>query len=140
MIEKQTKRLRGLVASLLDMTNMDDNLEQSSICVKDIFEDIIAELSHIAKDKQVSAALACDNSVVLGNTDLLYRAFYNLVENGIKYNIDGGAVEVVVNRLSKEQVSIKIKDTGIGIAEKEKRIYLNLFIVLTNHAPVKWVV
>lgn len=120
VIEKQTKRLRGLVSSLLDMTNLDDKREQSSICLKDFFEDIISELSLITKDKNVTMTLDCDNSVVFGNTDLLYRAFYNLVENGIKYNIDGGTVEVLVNRLSKEQVSIKIIDTGIGIADKDK--------------------
>lgn len=122
VIEKQTKRLRGLVGNLLEMTNMNDNGEQSSIFVKDIFEDIISELSHIAKDKNVTLSLDCDNSMVTGNTDLLYRAFYNLVENGIKYNIDdGGTVDVIVNRLSKEQVSIKIKDSGIGIPEKNKK-------------------
>ncbi|OMC81047.1 HAMP domain-containing sensor histidine kinase [Viridibacillus sp. FSL H8-0123] len=121
VIEKQTKRLRELVGNLLDMTNMDDGVEQSSICVKDIFEDIISELSHITKDKNVTMTLDCDNSVVFGNPDLLYRAFYNLVENGIKYNIDGGTVEIKVNRLSKEQVSIKVKDTGIGIADKYKK-------------------
>ena len=121
VIEKQTKRLRGLVASLLDMTNMDDNIEQSNICLKDIFEDIHSELSYIAKDKNITLILDCDHSVVFGNTDLLYRAFYNLVENGINYNIDGGKVEVLVNRLSKEQASIKIKDTGIGISGEDKK-------------------
>ncbi|MFC0394135.1 sensor histidine kinase [Paenibacillus mendelii] len=121
VIEKQTHRLRGLVGNLLDMTNMDDNGEQSSICLKDVFEDITSELSHIAKDKNVALILDCDNSTVTGSTDLLYRAFYNLVENGIKYNIDGGTVKVIVNRLCKEQVSIKIIDTGIGIPEINKK-------------------
>ncbi|WP_332262373.1 sensor histidine kinase [Paenibacillus sp. GSMTC-2017] len=121
VIEKQTNRLRGLVGNLLDMTNMDDNCEESSIYVKDIFEDIISELSHMAKDKNVTLSLDCDSSIVTGNTDLLYRAFYNLVENGIKYNMDGGSVGVIVNRLSKEQVSIRIIDTGIGIAGENKQ-------------------
>lgn len=120
VIEKQTNRMRGLVDNLLDMMNMDDIGEQSSIYVKDIFEDMISELSHIAKDNHVTLSLVCDHSVVFGNTDLLYRAFYNLVENGIKYNIDGGKVEIVVNRLSNEYVLIQIKDTGIGIDEKNK--------------------
>lgn len=133
VIEKQTHRLRGLVGNLLDMTNMDDDSEQSSICVKDIFEDMISELSHIAKDNNVTLSLDCDNSIVSGNTDLLYRAFYNLVENGIKYNIDGGGkVEVIVNGLSKEQVSIKIKDTGIGIPEKNKQHIFEPFYRVDN--------
>ncbi|MHA0856978.1 sensor histidine kinase [Paenibacillus sp. CMAA1364] len=120
VIEKQTTRLRALVSNLLDMTNMNDTAGQDSICVKDIFKDIIAEFSHIAKDKNVALILDCDNSMVTGNTDLLYRAFYNLVENGIKYNVDGGTLEIIVNKLSEEQVSIIIKDTGIGIPGENK--------------------
>lgn len=42
------------------------------------------------------------------------------MENGIKYNIDGGTVEVIVNRLSKEQVSLKIIDTVINIVDKSR--------------------
>ena len=92
VIEKQPKRLRGLNANLLDMTNMDDSIEQSSICLKGIFEDIHSELSFIAKDKNITLIFGCDHSVVFGNTDLMYRTFYNLVENRINYNIDGGKV------------------------------------------------
>ncbi|OAB43516.1 sensor histidine kinase [Paenibacillus antarcticus] len=132
VIEKQTSRLRGLIGNLLDMTNMNDNEEQSSICVKIIFEDIISDLSHIAKDKNVTLYLDSDNSVVNGNIDLLYRVFYNLVENGIKYNVDGGRVDVIVNRISKEQVSIKIKDTGIGIAENNKKNIFEPFYRVDN--------
>lgn len=121
VIEKQTKRLRGLVSNLLDMTNMDDTDEKISIGTEIIFEDIISELSHIAKDHNITLSLDCDNSVIYGNIDLLHRAFYNLVENAIKYNTDGGTVEIIINKLNKEQVSIKIKDTGIGIADEDKK-------------------
>lgn len=121
VIEKQTKRLRGLVSNLLDMTNMDDTDEKISIGTEIIFEDIISELSHIAKDHNITLSLDCDNSVIFGNIDLLHRAFYNLVENAIKYNTDGGTVEIIINKLNKEQVSIKIKDTGIGIADDDKK-------------------
>ena len=121
VIEKQTKRLRGLVSNLLDMTNMDVHDGQVGIDAELIFEDIVSELSHIAKDHNITLSLDCDHSVIFGNIDLLHRAFYNLVENAIKYNIDGGTVEMIVNRLSNEQVAIKIKDTGIGISDEEKK-------------------
>ncbi len=121
VIEKQTKRLRGLVSNLLDMTNMDDTDEKISIGTEIIFEDIISELSLIAKEHNITLSLDCDNSVIFGNINLLHRAFYNLVENAIKYNTDGGTVEIIINKLNKEQVSIKIKDTGIGIADEDKK-------------------
>lgn len=120
VFEKQTKRLSALVYTLLEMTNMYERVEKETINLKDIFEEIVSELSHIAKEKEVRLYLDCDDSVVDGNLDLLYRAFYNIVENGIKYNIDGGKVMIHVNSDNKQTI-VEIKDTGIGILNKEKK-------------------
>ncbi|MED1057746.1 HAMP domain-containing sensor histidine kinase [Bacillus mycoides] len=120
VFEKQTQRLSELVFTLLDMTNMNDGFEDGTICLKDVFEDIVSELSHIADEQEVKLYLDCADSVVYGNTDLLYRAFYNLVENGIKYNIDGGKVMIKV-KSDKKQVMVEIKDAGIGIPDEEKK-------------------
>lgn len=120
VVEKQTKRLRGLVSNLLDMTNMINIDDQSSIEAEIIFEEIISELSYIAKEFNVSISLDCDNSVLFGNIDLLHRAFYNLIENAIKYNTADGKVQIVVKKSGKKHVSIKIKDSGIGISKKDK--------------------
>lgn len=121
VIEKQTSRLRGLVGNLLDMSNMDEIIQQNNITTEDLFEDIIFELSGIAKEKNVQLSLNGDNSVIHGNIDLLYRAFYNLVENGIKYNVNGGSVTIGVSGRSAEKILITVKDTGIGISEIDKK-------------------
>lgn len=121
IFEQQIYRLRGLVSNLLNMTNMDDYNEKSTVCLKDIFEDIISELSLIAKDKNIDILLNCDDCTAFGNTDLLYRAFYNLVENGIKYNVNNGKIIVTVRNMNDERVSIKISDTGIGIPDEMKK-------------------
>lgn len=120
VFEKQIQRLSELVSSLLDMTNMNDELANETICLKDVLEDIVSELSHIADEKDVKLYLDCDESVVYGNTDLLYQALYNIVENGIKYNIDGGMVIITV-KTDKKQVIVEIKDTGTGIPDEEKK-------------------
>ncbi|WP_369901227.1 sensor histidine kinase [Bacillus manliponensis] len=120
VFEKQTQRLSELVFTLLDMTNMNDGFENGTLCLKDIFEDIVSELSHIADEQGIKLYLDCADSVVYGNTDLLYQAFYNLVENGIKYNTDGGKVMIKV-KSDKKQVMVEIKDTGIGIPDEEKK-------------------
>ena len=120
VIEKQTKRLRELVKNLLSMTNTEEMGDKSVVNLENMFEDIISELSQIAEDHHVEISLSTDKSTVSGNPGLLHRAFYNLVENAILYNIKGGTVSIIVNRLSKENVSIKIEDSGIGISEKEK--------------------
>jgi len=103
------------------MTTIDDEREQSSILLKDLFEDIILELSTIAKNKSISISLNCDESLIFGNIELLYRAFYNIIENGIKYNIDGGYVDIQVSKISENHAEILIKDGGIGIPDEMKK-------------------
>ncbi|MGE7941770.1 sensor histidine kinase [Lysinibacillus xylanilyticus] len=120
VFEKQIQRLSELVSSLLDMTNMNNELANETICLKDVLEDIVSELSHIADEKDVTLYLNSDESVVYGNIDLLYQALYNIVENGIKYNIVGGMVIITV-KTDKKQVIVEIKDTGIGIPDEEKK-------------------
>lgn len=123
VFEKQINRLRTLVSNLLDLQNMGDEYEKSNICLTDVFEDIIVELSDVAKQKNVTLMLDTADINIIGNVDLLYRAFYNLIENAIKYNVSGGSVHIEVNELSKDKTQILIKDTGIGIP-KEMRKHL----------------
>ncbi|WP_255298817.1 sensor histidine kinase [Bacillus cereus] len=75
--------------------------------------------------------------VFYGNTDLLYRAFYNLVENGIKYNIDGGKVMIKV-KSDKKQVMVEIKDTGIGIPDEEKKNIFEPFYRVDKSRSREW--
>lgn len=121
IFEKQISRLRGLVGNLLDMTNMRDEREKTNISLRDMFEDIISELSIVANNKHVQLSLHCDNCTMYGNVDLLYRAFYNLVENAIKYNVDGGFVKVSISETLNKQVEIQVSDCGIGIPDEMKK-------------------
>lgn len=120
VLQKQISRLRSLVKNLLDMTNMDDDSEQRNICLKDLFEDIVSDLSSIAEMKNISLSLCCDNSSIDGNLDLLYRGFYNLVENSIKYNNDGGFVRIDVKNKEAKTI-VQITDNGIGIPDEIKK-------------------
>lgn len=126
VVEKQTQRLSELVFTLLDMTNMNDEYEYEAICLKDVLEDIVFELTHIANEKNVKLFLDCEDTVVYGNTDLLYRAFYNIVENSIKYNVDGGNV-MIKGKSEKNQMKIEIIDTGMGIPDEMKKIIFEPF-------------
>lgn len=126
VFEKQIKRLSVLVIALLEMTNMNDEIEQEPICLQDILQEMFAELTPIADKKEVQLYLDCDDSIVYGNPNLLYRAFYNLVENGIKYNVVGGSVKIEV-KSNDTQTVVAIKDTGIGIPEDLKKTIFEPF-------------
>ena len=66
---------------------------------------------------------------VTGSYVLLYRAVYNLVENAIKYNRQGGSVTVSIHQ-DNDQALILVKDTGIGISpENQEKIFSPFFRV-----------
>ncbi len=50
---------------------------------------------------------------------MIQRMIANLLDNAIKYTPAGGSVEVTVNTGNNDAVTIAVKDTGIGISEKE---------------------
>ncbi len=126
VFEKQIQRLSELVIALLEMTNMNDEVEHEPIYLKAVLLEMVAELSPIADEKGVQLYLDCDDSVVYGNPNLLYRTFYNLVENGIKYNVAGGNVKIEVKSNDK-QIVIAIKDSGIGIPNELKKTIFEPF-------------
>lgn len=133
--EKQIHRLRALVLNLLDLTYMNDDNEKSMVSMRDLLEDIVSELSAISVEKNITLSLKCDNSEVYGNPDLLYRAFYNVVENAIRYNTSDGEVDIEVNKIEKRKCQIFIKDTGIGIpSEKKKHIFEPFYRVDTSRS------
>lgn len=129
-VQNQTSRLRALVKKLLDMTNFEDDVEKQVICLSELLEDIKVELSHIAKEKNIHLCFMGDHSSVYGNLDLLYRAFYNLIENAIKYNVPDGKVEIQLDSKEENKVIVTINDTGIGIPDELKeRIFEPFFRV-----------
>jgi signal transduction histidine kinase len=51
----------------------------------------------------------------------------NLISNAVKYNRDGGRVDVGVNK-SDRQVTIAVADNGIGMTEKDAKSIFNEFV------------
>lgn len=119
-LKKQILRLKKLSQSLLEMTVIEDQSEWTEFEINEMMEDIVSELSPIAQKKQVQIRLRCEACIVNGNIDQLYRAFYNLIENGIKYNIQSGIVTITVQKTQNHKTKIVISDTGIGIPDDMK--------------------
>ncbi|MBQ9179579.1 MAG: ATP-binding protein, partial [Firmicutes bacterium] len=64
-----------------------------------------------------------------GIPQMLYSVIYNLCDNAIKYNHPGGTVDVTIEQ-SSYNLTLKVKDTGIGIPEESKeRIFERFYRV-----------
>lgn len=120
-----TNRLSDVVKDLLNLTNMDALSLNEEIELKSLLRNVSDELVDLAKSKNIGITILGKASIVDGNYTLLHRAFYNLVENAIKYNVENGMVQIRI-----EDKEITIIDTGIGVpAELHPLIFEPFFRV-----------
>lgn len=111
---KSLERIIKTVEGLLSLANLASVETDQLMDVSDLLYQAEQELSGKAKSAQVEISVSGDRVQVFGNPSLLYRAFYNLIENAIKYNRAGGYVHIL--QMQKEDhVTIRFEDNGIGI-------------------------
>ena len=116
MMREQTERLSRMVRTLLDMSELKAVPRNDRIQLAPMIEEVLADLSPLAEKSGVTLSQSGEDLWITGSDVLVYRAIFNLVENGVKYNCPGGSVCVSASRRGEEAV-IEIKDTGCGIPE-----------------------
>ena len=116
MMREQTERLSRMVQTLLDMSELKAVPRNDRIQLALMIEEVLADLSPLAEKSGVTLSQSGEDLWITGSDVLVYRAIFNLVENGVKYNRPGGSVCAAVSRRGEEAM-IEIKDTGCGIPE-----------------------
>lgn len=120
-IGNEAERLQRTTEKLLSLSKLDSGIGfvREKIDLKHIAEKTLNLLSPLAKENHVTISTELQrNCFVYGNEDLLYRIIFNLAENGIKYNLPGGLVRILLFR-DGENVMLIVEDTGIGIPDED---------------------
>ena len=116
-IGDEAERLNRMTAKLLSLTKVDGNLSEESeiIYMAPTILRAAKRLSVIADQAFIDIHLDLANdSPILILEDDLYQIVYNLIENGIKYNVPDGQLTVTLSR-NEENAIIQVSDTGMGI-------------------------
>ena len=116
MMREQTERLSKMVRTLLDMSDLKAVPRNDRIQLAPMIEEVLADLSPLAEKSGVTLSQTGDDLWITGSDVLVYRAIFNLVENGVKYNHPGGSVCVAASRRDREAV-VEVTDTGCGIPD-----------------------
>ncbi len=98
----------------------------------EIIADIFSKMQYATKTRNIK--FFYNSSAISLETDskLLSIALFEVIDNGTKYNKDGGSVTVEAKQEDKEIV-IEIKDTGIGITEEQQPLVFTKFFRGTNY-------
>ncbi len=126
MIKNESDRLSKLVTSLLDLSELRSVTRNEKIELSSLIEEAIQDLSFISDKKNINVENLCQEIYIEGSDLLIYRVFYNLIENAIKYNNNNGFVKIY-SKKNKDFAEIYVEDSGIGIANSEKENIFKAF-------------
>ncbi len=118
-IEQEASRLTRITENLLRLTKLDADAYEPAVPVEvaPVIRRVVHMLRPIAEEKKVSLdyeiAAPC---TVLFTEDDLHQVVYNLAENAVKYNREGGFVSITVDTEDGMCV-LQVEDNGIGIPE-----------------------
>ena len=135
-IRKEASRLVNLINDIIHLSQLDENFESATETVElmSVANEVVEVLSASASEKNISLYVDGEPCTIFGVQRYIYEIIYNLCDNAIRYNVDGGKVTI---KISKESGSpeISVTDTGIGIApEHQGRIFERFYRVDKSHS------
>ncbi|MDE5763664.1 MAG: PAS domain S-box protein [Ruminococcus sp.] len=118
-IRNEAERLITLINDIVSLSKLDEGVTlypDKEVDIYDIAESVMNRLKNSANQKNVSQILEGEHIKIKGNPTILEEILYNLCDNAIKYNNDGGKYIVRVSHIPMKAI-ITVSDTGIGISE-----------------------
>jgi signal transduction histidine kinase len=119
-IEQSIENISRLASNLLGAERLEvrGGLELETFAVGDLWKEVIAEIAPRARQKKVELLLMPPSSSAASlqaDRTLLHRAFYNLLDNAVKFSPRGQVVEIGY-QFDEKSVTVSVKDKGVGIA------------------------
>ncbi len=143
IIYDESKRMKAIVDDLLVLNRLDDigdepttlDLSQS-VSLDDVAASAVDRVMSIAAGKNVRISLdvprqqGASEVCVKGNLQMLEELARNIVENAVRYNVEGGSVEVSAYRDGSGRGVLRVADTGIGIPpELREKVFERFYCV-----------
>ncbi|HHQ6364245.1 TPA: ATP-binding protein [Streptococcus agalactiae] len=121
-IHKESERLVKLVEDIINLSHLDEQekLPQETVNLYDLTQKVLEGLQAKADKKHIQINFNGEEAILRGNPVLLNSLVYNLCDNAITYNHEKGQVNVTLKN-SPDTITLEVSDTGLGIAEKDKK-------------------
>ena len=135
-IRKEAARLVDLIEDIIRLSQLDEarELPCKDVDLLALAQGVERDLTTAAEARHVTLSLSGSGATIHGVRRLLYEIVYNLCDNAIKYNVEGGQVNIDVTADSKN-AAVTVKDTGIGIPpEHQERVFERFYRVDKSHS------
>lgn len=117
-IYDEAQRLIVLVGDIIKLSELEENserFERECVNLRELSDDVAKRLEFAAENKKV-AVTVIGNAQITGVRKILDEMIFNLCDNAIKYNKNGGSANITISTdAEKCTVTLTVRDTGIGI-------------------------
>jgi signal transduction histidine kinase len=122
-IHRESIRLGQMINDFLDLARLESgrtHMAQEPVNMSEIISQTLVILQPQAAERQISIALQGPETLptVIGDPDRLKQVMVNLVGNAVKYNHEGGRVDIEAE-VGEKELNVAVRDTGRGIAEED---------------------
>ena len=135
-IRAEAQRLVTLIGDIIRLSQLDEGevLPKERLDLLEVAQGAADDLQAEAEKKNLHLSVSGEPAELEGVRQLIYEVAYNLGDNAIKYNVDGGSVSINVSSDGKN-AKLTVSDTGIGIAaEDQSRIFERFYRVDKSHS------
>lgn len=136
-IYKESQRLITLVEDIIRLSRLDENakdLERETVSLSDMAEHVAGRMQSTADQHGIQIETHLEPASVEGVPQVIDEMMFNLIDNAIKYNKEGGKVTVTVAVENGHPV-FRVQDTGIGIpAGEQDRVFERFYRVNKSHS------
>lgn len=139
IIEKESTRLSQLSSNLLKLASLDSEhqtLMLQQYRLDEQIRHVVMALEPQWTKKNIEIDLDLSNVQIEADKDLLEQVWLNLVTNAIKYTPENGFVKISIHQ-KNEEIDVKIKDNGIGIAEEDQKYIFESFYKVDKSRTLK---
>ena len=135
-IRSEAQRLVTLIGDIIRLSQLDEGepMPAEPVELLALAREAAESLQSAAAARNVTITVEGEPVVLTGVRRLLYEIVFNLCDNAIKYNTDGGRVQVTVTK-ENETAAVTVRDTGIGIPpDQQDRVFERFYRVDKSHS------
>lgn len=135
-IKTDAARLVSLVSDIIRLSQLDENTEMNweNVDALSVAKEALEMVGPIAESRNISLTIKGEPTPLTSVHKLLYDIIYNLCDNAVKYNKEGGFVKVNV-KTAGDKVQVAVSDNGVGIAPADQsRVFERFYRVDKSHS------
>lgn len=135
-IKTDAARLVSLVSDIIRLSQLDENTEMiwENVDALSVAKEALEMVGPIAESRNISLTIKGEPAPLTSVHKLLYDIIYNLCDNAVKYNKEGGFVIVNV-KTAGDKVQVAVSDNGVGIAPADQsRVFERFYRVDKSHS------